>query len=88
MIQKMSKHSEDLDTKGLQDSPSNVKMKYLTEKLSLLSLGSESESQVRSDSFTNRIRQLEDKVSKLQITEESKLNVITNLVIKRPYVKN
>ena len=88
MIQKMSKHSEDLDTKGLQDSPSNVKMKYLTEKLSLLSLGSESESQVRSDSFTNRIRQLEDKVSKLQITEETKLNVITNLVIKRPYVKN
>ena len=84
----MSKHSEDLDTKGLQDPPSNVKMKYLTEKLSLLSLGSESESQVRSDSFTNRIRQLEDKVSKLQITEESKLNVITNLVIKRPYVKN
>ena len=79
----MSRNSEDYDHKdydfkGYQTSPSQVKMKYLTDKISYFQNGLEAESQVRSDTFLSRIRSIEDKVSKMQISEESKLNVIQN----------
>lgn len=73
----MSKLSDDYN-RDLKDSPSHVKMKFLTEKLSFFQHSMESESQIRSENFTSRIRQIEEKVTKLQITEESKLNVNSN----------
>ena len=73
----MSKLSDDYD-RDYRDSPSHVKMKFLTEKISFFQHGMESESQIRTDNFTSRIRQIEEKVTKLQISEEAKLNVIPN----------
>lgn len=71
----MSKEYDDYDLGSSKNSPSHIKMKYLTEKLSFFQQGVETETQVRTDNFNSRIRQIEDKVNKLQISEESKLTV-------------
>ena len=51
-------------------------MNTLSEKLSFFQQDLDNDPQVRSDTFSTRIRLLEDKVTKLQISEEAKLNVI------------
>ena len=71
----MSKNSSEYDLGEEKDSPSNLKMKYLTGKLSYFHLNVENETQARSDNFINRIRLIEEKVNKLQISEEAKLTV-------------
>lgn len=70
----ISKPSDDIES-GFKDSPSNIKMKYLTEKLSFFHSDLDNESQIRGDAFFSKLRKIEEKVSKLQITEEAKLNV-------------
>lgn len=78
----MSRGSDEFDIGDLKDSPASVKMKYLTEKISFFQQGAETESQIRTDSFVTRMRQLEDKVNKLQLAEEAKLNVKTTQLLK------
>ena len=58
------------------DSPSDLKYRHLTEKISYYQQDLDSESQSRTDTFANKIRQLDDKVGKLRLAEEAKMDVI------------
>ena len=59
-----------------QESPSNVKFRHLTDKMSYYTQDLETESQTRTDIFSVKLRSIDDKVSKLRLAEEAKMNVI------------
>lgn len=57
------------------ESPSDLKYRHLTEKISYYQQDVDSESQTRTDTFAHKIRLLDDKVNKLRLAEEAKMNV-------------
>lgn len=77
MIKKNLSNSQQkfLDIEEME-SPSDLKYRHLTDKISYYQQDVDSETQNRTDTFAHKIRLLDDKVGKLRLAEEAKMNVI------------
>lgn len=60
---------------SLTETPGKLKMMQLNEKLVSLQAGMDEEKKARKDALSFKLKSLEEKANRLQLGDESKLNV-------------
>ncbi|CAG9319033.1 unnamed protein product [Blepharisma stoltei] len=81
----MAHRTEDsagINTFYRSESPTRFKIKQLTDKLNSFQQTAELESQARNEAYNHRLKQLEAKISKIELTSSSKLNIIKDQIIQ------
>merc|ERR1711865_375767 len=67
---------------GYGESPSKLRIRQLSEKLTGLASGLEAEKLARKENILSKLRTLDERVQNNQISERNKFNVIRNQIVK------